>query len=92
MTHPPMPAQPTPYCSTGSHQVVLERLYVCIEALDIIEPTGPFERAVAGLLLAAYKRRLRSIVGAAPAWVSEKILSASENISDQRPVLWLSDN
>jgi hypothetical protein len=49
-----------------------------IEALGTIEPTGPFGWALARLLMAAYKRRLRGIVEAAPAWVSEEILSASE--------------
>ena len=63
-----------------------------IEALATIEPTGPFERAIAGLLLAAYKRRLRAIIGAVPARVGEEILSASERIGDQRTVLWLSEN
>jgi hypothetical protein len=38
-----------------------------IEALGAIWPTGPFERALARLLVAAYKRRLRGIVAAAPA-------------------------
>jgi hypothetical protein len=51
-----------------------------IEALGTIEPNGPIERAIAGLLLAAYKRRLRGIVKAAPAWVAEEIPSASERI------------
>ena len=32
-----------------------------IEALGTIEPTGPIERALARLLLAGYKRRLRAI-------------------------------
>jgi hypothetical protein len=39
-----------------------------IEALGTIEPTGPTERVLAGLLLAGYKRRLRAIVEAAPSW------------------------
>jgi hypothetical protein len=43
-----------------------------------IEPTGPFERALARLLMAAYKCRLRAIVKLVPTWVSEEILSASE--------------
>lgn len=34
-----------------------------IEALGTIEPTGPVERALARLLLAAYKRRLRATAG-----------------------------
>jgi hypothetical protein len=37
-----------------------------IEALGTIEPTGPFERASARLLIAAYKRRLRAIVALLP--------------------------
>jgi hypothetical protein len=49
-----------------------------IEALGTIQPTGPFERALARLLMAAYKRRLRGIVAAAPAWVSGEMLSTSE--------------
>jgi hypothetical protein len=49
-----------------------------IEALDTIEPTGPFERAPARLLVAAYKRRLRAIVKVVPTWASEEMLSASE--------------
>jgi len=56
-----------------------------IEALGTIEPTGPPERALARLLMAAYKRRLRAIVKAAPAWVTEEILSASERIGDNGP-------
>ena len=49
-----------------------------IEALSTIDPSGPFEELIAGLLLAAYKRRLRGIVGAVPAWMTERILAASE--------------
>ena len=63
-----------------------------IEALGTIEPSGPFERTLASLLMAAYKRRLQAIVADAPSWVTEEILSASENISDQRAVLWISKN
>ena len=48
-----------------------------IEALSTIQPSGPFERALARLLMAAYKRRLRGIVNLAPTWVSDEILSAS---------------
>jgi hypothetical protein len=43
-----------------------------------IEPTGPFERALARLLMVVYKRRLRAIVKLVPTWVSEEILSTSE--------------
>jgi len=37
-----------------------------LEALATIKPPAPFERLLARLLLAAYKRRLRAIVAAAP--------------------------
>jgi hypothetical protein len=63
-----------------------------IEALGTIEPTGPFERALARLLMAAYKRRLQAIVGTAPAWVSEETLGAGERIGDRRAVLRVSEN
>jgi hypothetical protein len=49
-----------------------------IEALGTIEPTGPFERALARLLMAADERRLRAIVETTPVWVGEEILSISE--------------
>lgn len=38
-----------------------------IEALGTIQATGPFERALARLRIAAYKRRLRGTVEFAPA-------------------------
>ena len=63
-----------------------------IITLATIRPTGPFGRALACLLMAAYKRRLRAVVAAAPAWVSEEIPSASERIGDDRAVLWTSKN
>jgi hypothetical protein len=63
-----------------------------IEALDTIEPTGPIERVQAWFLIKAYKRRLRAIVAAAPEWVAEEILSASQHIDERRPAVWLSDN
>jgi hypothetical protein len=40
-----------------------------LEALEIIEPTGSIEAAITWLLLQAHRRRLRAIVGLAPAWV-----------------------
>jgi hypothetical protein len=46
-----------------------------IEALGTIEPPGPFERALARLLMPAYKRRLRVTVKVVPTWVSEEILA-----------------
>jgi hypothetical protein len=42
--------------------------------------------------MAAYKRRLRGIVKLAPTWVSEEILSTSEQIGDDRAVVWLSED
>ena len=59
------------------------------EALGTIEPSGPIERALARLPLPAYKRQLRTIVEAAPSWVTEELLSAGEHIGDQRaePIL-----
>ena len=63
-----------------------------IEALDTIHPTGPLEQAMVWLLLKAYRRRLRAIVAAAPTWMGEEILSASQAIGSDRPAVWLSDN
>ena len=63
-----------------------------IEALDTIDPTGPLEQVMVWFLLKAYRRRLRAIVGAAPTWVSEEILSASQRIGEDRPAVWLSEN
>jgi hypothetical protein len=69
------------------------RALVCgIETLGTIEPTGPFERALARLLMSAYKRRLRAVVRVVPTWVSEEILSASKHIREDRAVLWSSKN
>jgi hypothetical protein len=56
-----------------------------IEALGTIEPSSPFERTLAWLLMATYKRRLRTIVATVPAWVSE-------HIGGQRAALWMSEN
>jgi hypothetical protein len=44
------------------------------------------------MLLYAYRRRLRGVVEAVPAWMAEEILSASEHVGDDRTVLWLSEN
>jgi hypothetical protein len=63
-----------------------------IEALETIEPTGPIERVQAWFLLQAYRRRLRGIVAAAPEWVGEEILSASERIGEDRAAVWMSEN
>jgi hypothetical protein len=63
-----------------------------IESLSTIEATGPIERFIVVLLLPAYKRRLRAIIGSAPAWMSEDILTASEHIEGERTAMWWSDN
>ena len=63
-----------------------------IEALGTIHPSGPFERAIARLLQAAYKRRLRGIVGAVLSWVTKEILSASQHIGDDRAAVRMSEN
>jgi len=63
-----------------------------IEAMGTIQPTGPFERALARLLMAAYKRCPRAIVKVAPTWVSGENLSATERIGDKRAVLWFGEN
>jgi hypothetical protein len=69
-----------------------QALVCAIEALETIEPTGPFERVITWLQLQAYRRRLRAIVELAPAWVAEEILSASERVGGDRPTVWLSEN
>ena len=86
-------------CAKDAKPDLVARILTCgpalvraIEALGTIEPTGPFERALARLLMAAYRRRLRGIGEAAPAWVAEEILNASEHVGDDRPVLRMSKN
>ena len=59
-----------------------------IQALETIEPSAGFERAIANLLVKAYRHRLRAIIGAAPAWVGNRILSASESIPDPQAALF----
>ena len=63
-----------------------------IEGLGEIDPSGPLERTMAGLLLRLYKRRLRAVVEVAPAWAVEEILSASARVGADRAALWLSEN
>jgi len=54
-----------------------------IEVLGTIEPTGPFERMLAWLLLTVYRRWLRAIVATIPASASEGKSSASEGVEEQ---------
>jgi hypothetical protein len=63
-----------------------------IAAMEIIEPSDWFERAIAGLLLSAYRRRLRGIVEAAPEWMAKEIRSDSQHTGGDRAVPWLSEN
>ena len=63
-----------------------------IEGMDVIVPTGWFERMLVRILQAAYKHRLQEIVRVVPAWISERILSASERIEEDRSVVWLGWN
>lgn len=62
-----------------------------IEALETIEPSNDAERGSAHILVKAYRRRLRAIIGTAPAWVGNRILEASQNIGSGRAALF-SDN
>ena len=54
-----------------------------IEALETVEPSIGFERAIARLVVKACKRRLRTTIGTAPAWVGDRIFDASESTPDQ---------
>jgi hypothetical protein len=60
-----------------------------IEALREIEPSGWFERALARLLLAGYRRRLRGILAVVPDWTKAAILGVSSG--DKSMVLWEDD-
>jgi hypothetical protein len=57
-----------------------------------MEPTGPIERVQVRFLLQAYRRRLRAIVAAAPGWLAEDILSASQAVGKDRAAVWLTEN
>jgi hypothetical protein len=54
------------------------------EALGTIESTGPFERALARLLMAVHKRRLRAIVKVVPTWVSEETMRVGAHRGPRR--------
>ena len=56
-----------------------------MEALETIEPSAWLERTIARLLVAAYRRRLRAIIGAAPAWLGDRILAASDKVGERGP-------
>ena len=69
-----------------------QALVCALKALETINSTGPIETAIVWFLLKAYQSRLRAIVGTAPTWMSEEILSASQRIPEDRPAVWLSEN
>lgn len=48
-------------------------LVEAIKALAAIELPNPFERAVAKLFQAAYRRQLMEIIEAAPSWVVDQL-------------------
>ena len=53
-----------------------------IEALEAITPSSGLERLMARSLVEAYRRRLRSIIGAVPGWAGDRVLGASESIPE----------
>jgi hypothetical protein len=64
-----------------------------IESIGAIRADWPLECLVASLLLRMYKRKLRGIIGAAPAWVGEEILGASGwRREGDGEALWRGDN
>lgn len=58
-----------------------------IEALDAIVPSGRLERYFARLLTSIYKHRLRQTLRLAPVWISEEIMSVSEQIKENMEIL-----
>lgn len=63
-----------------------------VEALEVIEPTGWFERAIVRLLVAAYERRLEVVFTSMPEWVVAKILDASKDFEEGKYVARISNN
>jgi hypothetical protein len=49
-----------------------------IDAIGEIEPSGWFERALSGLLLADYRRRLERIPEETPDWIKKAIIAKEE--------------
>jgi hypothetical protein len=58
-----------------------------IEALDAIVPSGRLEMYFARLLMSIYKHRLRQTLKLAPVWISEEIMSVSEQTGEDRETL-----
>ena len=63
-----------------------------IESIGAIQADWALERLIASLLLALYKRKLRGIIAAAPAWVGEEILGVSGWRESDGETLWRGDN
>ena len=59
-----------------------------IQALETIEPSDEAKQAPARQLIAVYRQGLRTIIGAAPTWVGDRILGASDSIADNRGALF----
>lgn len=74
---------------TDSTIAQARELVRAIQALDSVECLDPFERAVAELFQAAYKRRLMEMVEAVPSWMADEIRSASQHIDDGPAPLWV---
>ena len=67
----------------AEHVVIQGRALVrAVEAPETTEPSAWFEQTISRLLIAAYRRRLRAIIGAAPIWMGDRLLGASENLPD----------
>ena len=62
------------------------------EALNTIEPSGWFERAIVRLLLAAYEVRLKAILPALPEWMVAKIMDTSKDFEEDNFVIRISHN
>ena len=69
---------------TDSTVAQARELVRAIQALDTIECPDPFERAVAELFQAAYKRRLMEMVEVVPSWMADEIRSAAGPAHAQR--------
>jgi len=51
-----------------------------IEALKTIEAVGPVEQAMVWLLVHAYRRQFRAVVGTPPSQLGKPILGAGEQV------------
>jgi hypothetical protein len=77
---------------TDSTIAQARELVRAIKALDAIECPDPFERAVAELFQAAYKRRLMEMVEAVPSWMADEILNAAQHVDDGPAPLWVTES